>query len=108
MTCCRNVSTGGKPKPKPKMTSKNKNGTLGCRSFSPAGGLLGRAHRLQEFLIRQRLARLHHGDRLDLAALHGEDRDLRVLAVALVVEGNRAGRAVEADLLQLRQVFLRI
>src|SRR5919198_5474256 len=99
MTCWRNVSTGGKP-------TKKKNGTLRCRFLWARGWLL--RHRLDELLVGLRLAALNDRDRLDLAALHREDGHLRVLAVALLVEGDLPGRAGEVDLLQLGQVSLRI
>src|SRR5947199_167199 len=75
--CCRNVSTAGKPKPKRKTAPR------GCRCRLRSPVLLGG---LQELLIRQRLAALDDGERLDLAAFHGEDGHLGVLAVAFVVE----------------------
>ena len=61
-----------------------------------------RGHRLDEVVVRRGLAALHDGDRLDLAALQREDRDLGVLAVALLVELDLAGGAVVADLLAAR------
>src|SRR4051794_37831107 len=100
MTCCRKVSTAGKPKP------KTKTAPSGAVLEMPACGLF--AHRLHEILVARGLAALDDGDGLDLAALHGEDGDLGVLAVAFVVERDRAGRAGEAESLQVGQVLLRI
>src|SRR4051812_46302806 len=102
MTCCRKVSTGGKPKP------KTKTAPSGAVPVMPLNGLLAGAHGLHEFFVALRLAALNDCDGLDFATLHGEDRHLGVLAVALVVEADVAGGAGEADLLQLRQVLFRI
>src|SRR6476660_3551771 len=102
MTCCRKVSTGGKPKP------KTKTAPSGAVPIVPLGGLFAGAHRLHELVVGGGLAALDDRDRLDLAAFHGEDGHLRVLAVALVVERDLSGGAGEADLLQLGQVLLGI
>src|SRR5436309_14982793 len=101
MTCCRKVSTAGKPKPKTKTAPR------GCRSFTGAPrGLFARG--LHELRVGHDLARLEDGDRLELAALHREDRDLRVLAIALLIERDRTRRAVKRDLLQFGQILLGI
>ena len=55
-----------------------------------------------------RLAGLDDGDGLDVAVLHLEDRHFGVLAVALLVELDVAGRAVELDLADFRQVLGRV
>src|SRR5947209_19220316 len=100
MTCCRKVSTAGKPKPKTKTAPR------GVPFIAERSRLFARG--LHELRVGHDLARLEDGDRLELAALHREDRDLRVLAIALLIEGDRTRRASERDLLQLGQILFGI
>src|SRR5215470_10189777 len=63
------------------------------------------AQHCEEVAVADRLAGFHDRERLELAALHREDRDLGVLAVALFVERDRPGRAAIVDLRQLGQIL---
>src|SRR5262245_53409742 len=94
----------GRSSPLPPVTSLTETKT------APEGAVFWAGLRLllAEFREGNGLAGLDHGERLDLALLHREDRHLGVLAVALRVERDLAGDAVEFELRQLRQVLLRI
>src|SRR5262245_15262600 len=97
-SCCRKVSMRGES------LAETKTAPSGAVLALPApGGLL-----LGEISPAGGRAALDDRHGLDLAALHGEDGHLGVLAVALGVELDLAGGAVVADLRQLGQVLRRI
>src|SRR5581483_12149632 len=100
MTCCRKISTAASGFGACQIAAgdANENSTRRCRfqdlrqapSTRARRRLLPRS-RLDEFLERDRLAALDDGEGLDLPALHGEDRHLRILAIAFRVELDPAG-----------------
>src|SRR5713101_9190094 len=95
---------------------RNKNGTRGCRlSLLRSNALTASSHPLlgcrslrDKVLVLDGLAALDDRDRQEFPALHGEDRHLGVAAITLRVEDDPAGRAVEHDFLQLRQILRRV